>query len=212
MNAPVAKTPPSCWMVDTPPTGGTRLVFAVRGGIKQVLLVALGAALLLGGLYGLYWMLTEGELTVAGFIILLIPAGVALFGVYVLDIALLARTTYVLEGALFSWRRYSIFGDKSLQIPRQQIKGIHQAYSPPGPSQPQGHPGYWTTFISYESVGSRKPSDLAMDGLSTPEEARWLGPLLEKWSGLKLKRGFGAAYDEADPAELPGLQDGPEKT
>ena len=182
MDAPT-RTPPSCWTVDTAQTGGTRLTFAVRGGLKQILLVALGAALLLGGMYGIYWLLVGGELTVAGFIFLLVPAGVALFGVYVLDIALLARTTYVLDGGLFAWRRHSIFGDKSLEIPRQQVKGISQAYSPPGQSAPQGHPGTWTTFVSYEPVGSKESRDLAMDGLSTPEEAAMAGPPAGKMVG-----------------------------
>ncbi len=202
MSAP-AQTPPSCWSVAPVATGGTQLTFAVRGGLKQYLLVALGAALLLGGLYGLYWLLAEGELTLAGFIFLLIPAGVALFGVYVLDIALLARTTYVLDSGNFAWKRHSIFGDKSLDIPRQQIKRISQQYSPPGDSQPQGHPGNWTTFVSYEAVGTGKARDLALDGLSTPQEARWLGPLLAKWSGMPIQRGFGASHDEANPDELP---------
>jgi hypothetical protein len=205
-----ASTPPSCWSVDRTETGVMRLTFAVRGGIKQYVLVALGAALLLAGCYAIYWLLAGGELTVAGFVFLLAPAGVALFGVYVLDIALLARTTYILESGLFAWRRHSLFGDKSLEIPRQQIKGLSQHYSPPGPSQPQGHPGSWTTFISYEIVGSRKPRDLAIDGLSTPEEARWLGALLTQWSGLWLQRGFAASYVEADGAELPDLQDAQE--
>jgi hypothetical protein len=200
---------PSCWTRDTTDTGAMRLTFAVRGGLKQYLLVALGAALLLGGLYGIWWMLAGGELTVAGFIFLAIPAGVALFGVYVLDIALLARTTYVLDSGLLAWRRHSIFGDKSLEIPRQQVKGISQQYSPPGQSQPQGHPGNWTTFVSHEVPGTGKVRDFAIDGLSTPEEARWLGPLLAQWSGMRLQRGFGASYDEADPAELPDLQDEP---
>jgi hypothetical protein len=205
-----ASAPPSCWTAGATDTGAVRLTFAVRGGLKQYLLAALGAALLLGGLYGSWWMLAGGELTLAGFIFLAIPAGIALFGVYVLDIALLARTTYVLDSGLFAWRRYSIFGNKSLEIPRQQVRGISQQYSPPGRSQPRGHPGNWTTFVSYEVVGTKKARDLAIDGLSTPEEARWLGPVLAKWSGVRLQRGFGASYAEADPAELPDLPDGQE--
>jgi hypothetical protein len=196
---------PSCWTVDTADTGGMRLTFAVRGGLKQYLLSALGAALLAGGLYAIYWLLTGGELTVAGFIFLVIPAGVALFGVYVLDIALLARTTYVLDSGNFAWRRHSIFGDKSLDIPRQQVKGISQQYLPPGYSQPQGHPGSWSTFVSYEEIGTRKARDFAMTGLSTPEEARWLGPLLADWAVVTIQRGFSAAYVEDVPVELPDL-------
>lgn len=202
-----APATPSCWTVDRTETGAMRLTFAVRGGLKQYALAGLGAVLLLAGFYGVYWMLAGGELTVAGFVFLLIPAGVALFGVYVLDIALLARTTYVMDSGMLAFRRSSLFGDKSLEIPRQQIKGISQHYSPPGDSQPQGHPGSWATFVSHESVGSRKPTDLALDGLSTPEEARWLGPLLAQWTGIPIQRGFAASYDEADRAELPDLPD-----
>ena len=196
---------PLFWTIDTTGVEGVRLTYAVRGGVKQLALVAFGAALLLGGLYGVYWLMAGGGLTAAGYVFLLVPGGVALFGVYVLDIALLARTTYLLGSVLFVWTRHSIFGEKSLEIPRGSVKAITQQYSPPGPSAPTGAPGDWTTFVSYHDTSTGKPNDFALDGLKTPEEAVWLGPLLAGWGGVELRRGFGPAFAEADPAELPAI-------
>lgn len=129
-----------------------------------------------------------------------------LFGVYVLDIELVARTTYLLGSLYFVWTRHSLFGRKSLEIPRHSIKAITQQYSPPGPSDPSGAPGDWTTFVAHQAMGDKKPRDFALDGLKTPDEAAWLGPLLAQWSGMPLQRGFGPAFEEADPAELPALE------
>jgi hypothetical protein len=153
----------------------------------------------------LYRLVTGGDLTAAGYVFLLVPGGVVLFGVYVLDIALLARTTYLLNSVLFVWTRHSLFGDKSLEIPHGSVKAIAQHYSPPGPSSPRGAPGDWTTFVSYHDSVTGKPNDFALDGLKTAEEAAWLGPLLAKWGAVRPQRGFGAAFEEADPAELPEI-------
>ncbi|TWO70796.1 hypothetical protein FN976_14730 [Caenimonas sedimenti] len=185
---------------------GTQLTFAVRGGAKQWALVALGSALVCGGLYGIYWLFEgSGELTVAGYIFLLVPAAVAVFGVYVLDIALMARTTYVLGARTLTHARESLFQRKRTEIARDTVTAITQQYSPPGDSHPAGHPGDWTTFVVYTLPGERKVRELAIDGLNSQAEARWLGPLLAKWAEVKMKRGFGPAFEEADAAGLPDL-------
>ena len=197
------KLPPLFWTVDNSGVEGVQLTYAVRGGFRQLVLLVLGAALVVGGLYGLRWLIAGGDLTAAGYVFLLVPGGVVLFGVYVLDIALVARTTYLLGSLHFVWTRHSLFGRKSLEIPRHAIEGITQQYSPPGPSDPSGAPGDWTTFVAYQAMGDKKPRDFALVGLKSPEEAAWLGPLLAQWSGTRLHRGFGPAFKEADPAELP---------
>ena len=196
-------SPPLFWTVDSSGVDGVQLTYAVRGGLRQLVLVVLGVTLLLGGLYALRWLMVGGDLTAAGYVFLLVPGGVVLFGVYVLDIALVARTTYLLGSLYLVWTRHSLFGRKSLEIPRHAVKAIAQQYSPPGPSDPTGAPGDWTTFVAYQAMGDPKPRDFALDGLKTPEEAAWLGPLLAQWSGMRLQRGFGPAFEEADPAELP---------
>lgn len=70
----------------------------------------------------LQWLIVGGELTAAGYVFLLVPGAVVLFGVYVLDIALVARTTYLLGSLCFVWTRHSLFGRKSLEIPRPDSK------------------------------------------------------------------------------------------
>jgi hypothetical protein len=195
-------TPPG-WTQDSDDTGSPRLTYAVRGGAKQAVLVALAAALLLTGLYGMYFLLEGGGLTIAGFVLLLVPAGIALFGIYVLDIALVVQDRYVLGSVMLAWSRASLFGRKSLEIPLAAVDAIHQQYSPPGDSAAAGDPGDWTTFVTHRALDGGKVRDFAIAGMTTPSEARWLGPLLAQWAGLPLKRGFGPAFEEADPAELP---------
>lgn len=198
-------SPPLFWTIDARGVDGVRLTYAVRGGVRHAALLVLGAALLLGGLYGMYWLAAGGDLTVAGYVFLLVPAAVVLSGIYVLDIALLAHSTCLLGRDRFVWSRKSLFGQKSHEIPRPSVKAVTQQYSPPGPSSPTGATGDWTTFVVYQGKGARKPGEFALDGLKTPEEARWLGPLLAKWGGVPLERGFGPAFEEADPAELPDI-------
>ena len=111
------QSPPLFWRVDTGSMNGVKLTYAVRGGARQVALLLFGITLLAGGLYALYWLMAGGDLTAAGYVFLLVPAGVVLFGAYVLDTALVARTTYVLDSMLFVWSRHSLFGEKSLEIP-----------------------------------------------------------------------------------------------
>jgi hypothetical protein len=196
--------PPLFWRLE-PRADGTLLTYAVRGGARHGALVLLGLALVGGGLYAMYWLAAGGDLTIAGYVFLLVPGCVVLFGVYVLDIALVVRTTYFLGSENFVQLRHSLFGEKSLKFPRQSLKSVTQQYSPPGPSAPSGAPGDWTTFLAYQEQGGKKPREFALEGLQTPEEARWLGRLLAQWSGVPLKRGFGPAFDEADPAELPDI-------
>ena len=189
---------------------GTRLTYAVRGGVKQGVLVALGAALLAGGLYAIYWLFAgSGELTVAGYVFLLVPAGVATFGVYVLDIALLARSSYLMDALTLTAARESLFVNKRVQIGRSAIDHLHQQYAPPGESAPSGDPGSWTTFVAYTKPGEKKLRELPIDGLCSEGEARWLGPLIATWAGVKLQRGFGPAFEEADVSELPDVPQEP---
>ena len=187
---------------------GTQLTYAMRGA-RQWVAAAIGGAFLCGGLYAIYWLLAlgGGELTIAGYIFLLVPGGAAAFGVYALDIGLTARTTYVLGARTLTHARESVFQRKRDEIARGTVTHISQQYSPPGEDAPSGDPGNWTTFVNYKLPGEKKERDLPIDGLSSEAEARWLGPLLAEWAGVKLKRGHGPAFEEADPAELPDLSD-----
>ena len=82
--------------------------------------------------------------------------------------------------------------------------GIFRHYSPPERSAPQGSPGSWVTFIQYDDDG-KKSRELPLAGLHSPEEARWFGPFFAKWASVELKRNHAAAFEEADPADLPEL-------
>ncbi len=42
--------------------------------------------------------------------------------------------------------------------------------------------------------------------MRSPEEARWLGPLLAEWAGVAVTRGFGSGFEEADEKEMPSLE------
>jgi hypothetical protein len=198
--------PPQHWTRTISGEGGDELIYAVRNGSGHLFLVALGMACLLGGAWTIYWLATESELTVAGYIfILLVPGGAMLFGVYSLNIALWLRHGYILGQYAFSARSYSLFGDKRQEISRQSIQGIRQSYSPPEESEATGAPGHWVTFVSYIRADNGKPDDFAVDGMRTKAEAQWLGPILSHWANVPLQRGFGAAFEDADPTELPDL-------
>lgn len=197
-------TPPKYWSRATSGEGCDVLTYAIRDGSGYFVLLALGAMLLLGGAWAIYWLISEGELTVAGVIfLLLIPGGVMLSGVYCLNAALWRRCEYQLGLIAFEARRYSLFGDKRLEIPRHTIKAISQAYVPPGESSPKGAKGDWVTFVAYHNAERGKLDEYALDGMHSEEEARWLGQILPKWAKVPLKRGFGAEFEEADPEELP---------
>jgi hypothetical protein len=201
-----ADAPPTNWTRAISGEGGEILTHAVRAGGGHVFLLALGALCLLGGVSGAYWLLSEGELTVAGAIfVLLVPGGVMLFGVYSLNIALWLRHDYLLSRHGLSARTYSLFGDKRHEIARGEIVGIRQYYTPPKSSSASSAKGDWTTFIAYQPAGGGKENEWPIQGDDTEAEARWLGPLLARWANVPLKRGHGAGFEEADPAELPEL-------
>jgi hypothetical protein len=196
---------PPHWTRDISGEGGERLTYAVRAGGGHAFLVALGALCVLGGAWAAFWLLTEGELTVAGVIFLvLIPGGAMLFGVYALNIALWLRHDYLLGRYALAARTYSLFGDKRHEIARADIVGIRQYHTPPKHSSPSGATGDWTTFVAYRPAGG-KEQEWPLQGADTEAEARWLGPRLAKWANVPLKRAHGAGFEEADPAELPDL-------
>jgi hypothetical protein len=169
-------------------------------------LVGLGAGLVLYCGSVIFRWLVEGDLTIPGYVLLLVvPGGGLLFGLRCLDVALRARTDYTLGLRGLAVRQQSLFGGKAVEILRQAIASVFQRYTPPDSSAPTSSPGTWTTFVSYREGKSAKTKDLALDGLGTPDEARWLGPLLANWAGVTLGRGFDASNDEADAAELPTL-------
>lgn len=147
------------------------------------------------------WLLGGGELAIAGYVFLLVPVGVSVFGAHCLDIALFARTRYLLGTHGFSARRIALFKSSQTDIPRQAVVEIMQQYSPPSSSAPTGSPGDWVTFLVYRD--GKRNGEIPLDGMHTPEEAKWLAPLLSRWAGVPVRKGFGPAFEEADPAELP---------
>ena len=201
----MSNQPPRYWSRTTSAKGDL-LTYAIREGTGFLVLLALAAVAIGGGAWGAYWLAAGGGLTIAGIIfMLMVPGGAIVFGVYSLDAALWRRHEYMLGPGAFEARRLSIFGNKDTSIHRSAITGIQQAYSPPTDSQGRKHPGDWVTFVSYRDGMTGKDSDYALDGMKSKEEAQWLGPLLSEWAKVPLKRGYGAAFDEADPKELPQL-------
>lgn len=199
---------PQYWSQAADGAGRTVLTYAVRGGKAAPVLTTLGAVCLLGGLWGIQWLLVGGGITVAGLIFaIVVPGGLAAFGAHCLNIVFLARDDYALGGHGLIARGYSLWGSgKATEIPRAAVTGIVQRYTPPGPSSPSGDPGTWTTFVAWKGKDG-KEGEFALAGLGSPAEARWLGPLLAKWAGVPLRRGHGAGFEEADAAELPPLDD-----
>ncbi len=197
---------PEHWTRAISGEGGEVLTYAVRDGGGYLFLLALGTLCLLGGAWVAYWLLTEGELTVAGALfVILIPGGTMLFGVYALNIALWLRHEYLLGRHALATRSFSLFGDKRHDIARSDIVGIRQYYTPPKSSAPSGAKGDWTTFVAYRRPGDGQEDEWPLTGADTEAEARWLGPLLARWANVPLKRGHGAGFEEADPDELPEL-------
>ena len=185
---------------------GDVLTYAIREGTGFLVSLALAVVFIGGGAWGAYWLLDGGEITIAGIIfLLLVPGGAILFGVHCLDTALWRRNEYLLGSSGLEARRTSIWGNKDSSIHRSAITGIQQAYSPPTESQGRKHPGDWVTFVSYRDGTSGKDTDYALEGMKTKQEAQWLGPLLSEWAKVPLKRGYGSAYDEADPKDLPQI-------
>lgn len=58
------------------------------------------------------------------------------------------------------------------------------------------------TFVEWHKPDGTA-SYLALDGLNTSQERRWLARVLKNWSGLPVGRGYPASAEEADPAEFP---------
>ncbi len=202
--SPEQQTPTQYWTQAISGEGGDLLTYAVRSGGGHTFLLALGAACLIGGAWAMFWLLSEGELTIAGAIFLvLVPGGVMLFGVYSLNIALWLRHEYLLSRHALMARTYSLFGDKRMEIPRQAITAIRQSYTPPKSSSAAGTKGDWVVFVAYRKAEGDQLDEFPLDGKHSDEEARWLGPLLSQWAGVPLHRGFGTGFDEADPEELP---------
>lgn len=197
---------PQFWSQARDESGRTVLTYAVRGGKAGAVLGALGAVCLLGGAWGIYWLLSGAEFTVAAVVfIVVVPGGLIAFGAHCLDTAFWARREYVLGSLGLVARRQSLYGSgATTEIPRASATAVTQRYTPPGRSSPTTSPGTWTTFLAWRRK-DRHEDEFAFDGMHSPEEARWLGPLLAKWAGVPLKRGFGAQFEEADPDELPTL-------
>ncbi len=197
---------PAFWSQSTDGADGSVLTYAVRGGKAQIWLTLLGVLAVAGGAWGAYWLL-GGELTVAGLIfILLVPGGLVAFGIHCLDISWFARTQYTFTSDGLVARRHSAWRNKSSEVIRSNITGIAQHYSPPGSNNSSRNPGTWATILSYRDK-MNTGRELAFDGMGSPEEARWLGPWVANWAGISLKRTHASAFVEADPQELPKLDD-----
>jgi hypothetical protein len=175
--------------------------------MAQFAVAALGLACFAAGASGAYWLLTEGELTIGGVIfIVLVPGGAIAFGVYCLNIAWWARTEYAFTRDYLIARSYSIWGDTTRQVSRSNIRAVNQYYSPPDSGSSTHSPATWATILDFaDEYGAN--GQLAFEGMGSVKEARWLGSWVAEWAGMPLKRGFGAAFVEADEKELPSLDD-----
>lgn len=195
---------PKYWHREAMPSGGERLVYAVRGGRAFGVLLPLALALLAAGVWGARWLGWGADLTTAGWIFFILgPGGAVLAGVYVLDVLFWRQTRYTLDEGMIDAQVRSVFLRRRTQIARAMITGVEQAYTPPKNNAARGDPGIWAVLVNYRPLEGGTGS-LAMDGLGSEEESRWLGPLLATWARVPLARGFGASVaDEADPAELP---------
>ncbi len=123
-------------------------------------------------------------------------------GVYILDRILYTRTYYHFGGDALRILRRSLFRPFAQEIAKQSVTGVSIKYTPPPANTATER---WTTFIHYKDRGNNRIQYLAMDGMESAEEARWLGPLLAQWGSVPLKKGFSDGFEEADPDELPKL-------
>ncbi|CAG0963606.1 hypothetical protein ANRL2_01084 [Anaerolineae bacterium] len=195
---------PEFWSLTVDDPNRQRLRFAIRSGAARWTLLALGVALMLGGLWFAYWLTRgEGELTVAGWILLgLVTGGALLAGVYCCGRVLWARSDYLLDDTHLCVREVSVFGSRRREIKRADLTLIEQIYTPPGESDPKGAEGHWLTILSWNALGSGQ-RHMALDGMKTERECQWLSGLLAHWAQAPVKRAFSGGLEEADPAELP---------
>lgn len=117
-----------------------------------------------------------------------------------------AVITVLVPGAFLAFGAHCLIrgSGATAQVSQRAITEIAQRHSPPDPSSPAGSPGTWTTFVAWRNPrGSTE--ELALAGMGSPEEARWLAAILAKWSGAPVIRGYGAGFEEADRSELPDL-------
>ena len=198
---------PPFWSETADGTGATLLIYAIRGGLAQFAVAVLGVACFVAGASGAFWLLTEGELTIGGMIfIVLVPGGAIAFGVYCLNIAWWARTEYAFTNQQLTARSYSIWGNTTRQVSRSSIRAINQNYAPPESGSAASSPGTWATILDLADEHGAD-GQLVFEGMGSAAEARWLGAWVSRWAGIPLKRGFGAAFVEADEKELPSLDD-----
>lgn len=197
---------PEYWTQTSDTAGLITLTYAVRGGKAQVLLGALGIFCLLAAAYGTYWMLSGGGVTAAGVVlVLLVPGGLAIFGAHCLDTVFWLRHEYLLGPKGLTARRLSLRASGiPIEISRRAVTAVAQRYTPPRQSDSRTSQGTWTTFLSWRRNDGRT-DEYAFVGLGTASEARWLGPILASWAGVSVERSHSAAFEEADPAELPTL-------
>ncbi len=195
---------PRYWRQQATPSGGTRLVYAVRGGAALWVLLALALMLFAASIASARWLGWGADLTVAGWLLfILLPGGAALAGVYVLDVLFWRQTQYTLDEGTIDVRVRSLFHGHGTQIARAMVTGVEQAYTPPAQDAATGDPGTWAVLVNYRAIKGHAAS-LALVGMGSEEESEWLGPLLAQWAKAPLARGFGASVaDEANPAELP---------
>lgn len=195
---------PEFWSLTTDHQNRQHLRFAIRSGAGRWTLLVLGTALVLGAAGFAHWLTQgDGALTVAGWILLGIVSGGALFaGVYCLGRTLWARVDYLLGETQLSIHTLSVFSTSHSEIRRAAITRIEQTYTPPGKSDPTGSDGRWVTFL-YWNADDGKQRELAFDGMRTREECRWLSSLLTQWTGVPIQRAFAGDLEEADPNELP---------
>lgn len=196
---------PQFWRKLLDGTGATVLTYAVRESRARFWIGLIG--LLSGGaaLWMVYWLLSGGGLTVAGVVFLLLVPGCGLaFALHCLNIGWYARSEYTFTADRLVAKRYSLTGNRMMELARAEIVRLAQNYSPPGDSSPTGSTGTWVTILSGRDA-SGKEHEMVFDGFGSPEEARWLGAWLADWTGLTAKRGFSSSFEEADEKELPDL-------
>jgi hypothetical protein len=79
-----------------------------------------------------------------------------------------------------------------------------------GPVRTERFAGHVGTLIRYRAEAVKTPKEFAFDGLGTPEEARWLGPLLARWADAPLRRDVAASAVDAGAGDLaPELRKAP---